>query len=144
MFSVREPKLKIFAGILAAIVLIAGIYMTFFQSRGFVKATASITDVRMDSTGESTIYYPTVEYTVDGKTYTTELDTGSGSYRIGQTLSVLYNPDNPTVAHDGGSIGLYLMIAGAVIMAVIAFSAIKEKQRYLQGEIYGERLKKDV
>ena len=128
MFSVREPKLKIFAGILAAIVLITGVYMTFFQSRGFVKTTASITDVRMDSTGESTIYYPTVEYTVDGKTYTTELDTGSGSYRIGQTLSVLYNPDNPAVAHDGGSIGLYLMIAGAVILAVIAFSAIKEKQ----------------
>ena len=128
MFSVREPKLKIFAGILAAIVLITGVYMTFFQSRGFVKTTASITDVRMDSTGESTIYYPTVEYTVDGKTYTSELDTGSGSYRIGQTLSVLYNPDNPAVAHDGGSIGLYLMIAGAVILAVIAFSAIKEKQ----------------
>ena len=29
--------------------------------------------------------------------------------------------------HDSG-IGLYLMIAGAVILAVIAFSAIKEKQ----------------
>ena len=129
MFSVREPKMKILTGILATIVLIAGVYMTFFQSRGFVKTTASITDVRMDSTGESTIYYPTVEYTVDGKTYTTELDTGSRSYRIGQTLSVLYNPDNPAVAHDGGSIGLYLMIAGAVILAVIAFSAIKEKQR---------------
>ena len=128
MFSVREPKLKIFAGILAAIVLITGVYMTFFQSRGFVKTTASITDVRMDSTGESTIYYPTVEYTVDGKTYTSELNTGSGSYRIGQTLSVLYNPDNPTVAHDGGSIGVYLMIAGTVILAVIAFCAIKEKQ----------------
>ena len=128
MFSVREPKLKIFAGILAAIVLITGVYMTFFQSRGFVKTTASITDVRMDSTGESMIYYPTVEYTVDGKTYTSELDTGSGSYRIGQTLSVLYNPDNPTVAHDGGSIGVYLMIAGTVILAVIAFCAIKEKQ----------------
>ena len=130
MFSVREPKLKIFAGILAAIVLITGVYMTFFQSRGFVKTTASITDVRMDSTGESTIYYPAVEYTVDGKTYTSELDTGSGSYRIGQTLSVLYNPDNPTVAHDGGSIGVYLMIAGTVILAVIAFCAIKEKQSY--------------
>ena len=69
MFSVRGPKQKIFAGILAAIVLTAGVYMTFFQSRGFVKTMASITDVRLDSTGESTIYYPTVEYTVDGKTY---------------------------------------------------------------------------
>ena len=46
MFSVRGPKLKIFAGVLAVIVLIVGVYMTFFQSRGFVKTTASITDVR--------------------------------------------------------------------------------------------------
>ena len=120
--------MKLFAGILAAVVMIVGVYMTFFQSRGFVKATASITDVRMDSTGESMVYYPTVEYTVDGKTYTTELDTGSKSYRIGQTISVLYDPGNPSVAHDGGGFGLYLMIAGAVIQAVIVFSAIKEKQ----------------
>ena len=128
MFSVRGPKLKIFAGILAVIVLIVGVYMTFFQSRGFVKTTARITDVRMDSTGESAVYYPTVEYTVDGKTYTKELDTGSGSYRIGQTISVLYDPNNPSAAHDGGGFGLYLIIAGAVILAVIIFSAIKEKQ----------------
>ena len=128
MFSVRGPKLKIFAGILAVIVLIVGVYMTFFQSRGFVKTTASITDVRMDSTGESAVYYPTVEYTVDGKTYTTELDIGSGSYRIGQTISVLYDPNNPSAAHDDGGFGLYLMIAGAVIQAVIIFSTIKEKQ----------------
>lgn len=128
MFSVKDPKLKIFAGILAVIVLIVGVYMTFFQSRGFVKTTASITDVRRDNTGESSVYYPTVEYTVDGKTYTTELDTGSGSYRIGQTISVLYDPNNPSAAHDGGGFGLYLIIAGAVILAVIIFSAIKEKQ----------------
>lgn len=128
MFSVKDPKLKIFAGILAVIVLVVGVYMTFFQSRGFVKTTASITDVRRDNIGESSVYYPTVEYTVDGKTYTTELDTGSGSYRIGQTISVLYDPNNPSAAHDGGGFGLYLIIAGAVILAVVIFSAIKEKQ----------------
>ena len=128
MFSLRGPKPKMVAGILAVIVLIVGVYMTFFQSRGFVKASASITDVRMDSTGESPVYYPTVEYTVDGNTYTTELDTASGSYRIGQTISVLYDPGNPSVAHDGGGFGLYLIIAGAVILAVLVFSAIREKQ----------------
>ncbi len=128
MFSLRGPGPKIFAGVLAVIVLIVGVYMTFFQSRGFVRTTASMTDVRMDSTGESVVYYPTVEYTVDGKTYTTELDTGSGSYRIGQTISVLYDPNNPSVAHDGSGFGLYLIIAGAVILAVIAFFAIREKQ----------------
>ena len=128
MFSAGGPKLKIFAGILALIVLIVGVYMTFFQSRGFVKATAVITDVRMDSTGESTVYYPTVEYTVNGKTYTAELDTASSSYRSGQAISVLYDPGNPSVVHDGSGFGLYLMIAGAVILAVVVFSAIREKQ----------------
>ncbi len=128
MFSAGGPKLKIFAGILALIVLIVGVYMTFFQSRGFVKATAVITDVRMDNTGESTVYYPTVEYAVNGKTYTAELDTASSSYRIGQAISVLYDPGNPSVVHDGSGFGLYLMIAGAVILAVVVFSAIREKQ----------------
>ncbi|MBR4576979.1 MAG: DUF3592 domain-containing protein [Clostridia bacterium] len=128
MFSAGGPKLKIFAGILALIVLIVGVYMTFFQSRGFVKTTAVITDVRMDSTGESTVYYPTVEYTVNGKTYTAELDTASSSYRSGQAISVLYDPGNPSVVHDGSGFGLYLMIAGAVILAVVVFSAIREKQ----------------
>jgi len=129
VFSASGTKLKILAGILSLTVLIVGVYMTFFQSRGFVKTTASITDVRMDSIGESTVYYPTVTYTVDGKTYTTELDTGSRSYRIGQAISVLYDPGNPSAAHDGGSPGLYLIIAGAVILAGIVFSAVREKQK---------------
>ncbi len=128
MFSARGSKLKIFAGILALIVLLVGIYMTFFQSGGFVKTTASITDVRMDSSGESTVYYPTVEYTVNGKTYITELDTGNGSYRMGQMITVLYDPNNPSTAHDGSGFGLYLIIAGAVILAVIVFSGIKESR----------------
>ena len=41
---------------------------------------------------------------------------------------MLYDPNNPSAAHDGGGFGLYLMIAGAAIQAVIVFSAIKEKQ----------------
>ena len=127
MDSIRSPKMKLLAGAVAVIVLIVGVYMTFFQSSGFVKTTAGITDVRPDSSGDSTVYYPTVEYTVDGKTYTTELDTGSGSYRVGQTISVLYDPAHPAVVHDGGGIGLYLMIAGGVILAVIVFFAIREK-----------------
>ena len=134
MFSLRGPKLKIFAGLLSVIVLIAGVYMTFFQSRGFVKTTASIIDVRLDSSGDSSVYFPTVEYTVDGNTYTAELDTGSGSYKVGKTISVLYDPNNPAVAHDGGGFGLYLMIASAVILAVIVFSTIKEKQGQQQAK----------
>ena len=134
MFSFRGPKLKIFAGVLAIIALAAGVYMTFFQSRGFVKTTARIIDVRLDSSGESSVYFPTVEYTVDGKTYTAELDTGSGSYRAGQTIPVLYDPNDPAVAHDGSGFGLYLMIAGGVILAVIIVSSLMEKKSQKQAK----------
>jgi len=133
MFSLRDPKVKIFAGMLAVIVLAAGIYMTFFQSGGFVKTTARITGLRMDSSGESTVWYPAVEYTVDGKTYTAELDTASGSYRVGQTISVLYDPGNPSSVHDGSGFGIYLIIAGGAILAAIVFSAIVENSARNKG-----------
>ena len=70
MISLRGPKLKFFASILAVIALCVGIYTTFFRSRGFVKTTGTVVSVRMDTSGDDTYYYPTVEYTVDGKTYT--------------------------------------------------------------------------
>ena len=45
MISLRGPKLKIFAAVLAVIALAAGIYMVFFESRGFVKTTATIINI---------------------------------------------------------------------------------------------------
>jgi hypothetical protein len=132
MISLRGPKLKILAAVIAAACLIAGVYFTFFQSRGFLKTTGTITELRSDTTDGNTVYFPTVEYTVDGKTYTGELDTGSGSYRVGQTVTILYDPDDPTVIHGGGGIGVYFMVAGAVILAFIVFSSIKEKQNQKQ------------
>ena len=110
------------------IVLAAGVYVTFFQSRGFAKTTAEIVDVRLDSTNESVVYYPIVEYVVGGKTYTAELDSGSSSYRLGQTLSIRYDPSNPSVVHAEGSIGLILMIVSGAILVVIIASAILEKR----------------
>ena len=132
MMSLRGPKLKILAGLIAAVCLVAGVYFTFFQSRGFVKTTGTIVELRADTTDSNTVYFPTVEYTVDGKTYTGELDTGSGSYRVGQTISVLYDPNDPTLIHGGGGTGIYFMIAGAVILAFIIFTSVKEKQSQKQ------------
>ena len=127
MISLRGPKLKILAAVLAVIALAAGIYLTFFRSQGFVKTTGTIVSLREDSSDDSTVYFPTVEYTVDGKTYTGELDTGSGSYQVGQTISVLYDPNDPGVIHGGGGTGVYFMVAGAVILAFVVFTSVKEK-----------------
>ena len=45
MISLRGPKLKFFASILAVIALCVGIYTTFFQSQGFVKTTGTVVSV---------------------------------------------------------------------------------------------------
>ena len=65
---------------------------------------------------------------MDGKTYTAELDTGSGSYKVGKSITVLYDPNDPTVAHGGKGIGIYLLIVGALILAIIAYSIARKKQ----------------
>ena len=94
MISLRGPKLKIFAAVLAVIALAGGIYFTFFESRGFVKTTATIVDLEVNfgAADESDTYTPTVEYTVDGKTYTGKLNQSSSSYKVGKTITVLYDP----------------------------------------------------
>ena len=119
MFSLRGPKLKIFAAVLAVICLGIGIYVSFFQSRGFVKTTGEIISIRADGAGDDTNYFPTVQYTVDGKTYTSELDQGSGSYKVGKSITVMYDPQNPATAHGGRGFGLYFIGVSVAILAVI-------------------------
>ena len=124
MISLRGPKLKIFAAVLALIALVAGIYMTFFESQGFVKTTATIIDIERNygSGDNDDTFTPTVEYTVDGKTYTGQLNQSSGSYKVGKTITVMYDPNDPSVVHGDSRMGLYFIGVGAVILAVIAFN----------------------
>ena len=134
MISLRGPKQKINATVLAVICLVAGMHLTFFRSQGFVKTTGTIVALREDSTGDSTVYFPTVEYTVGGKTYTGELDIGSGSYKVGKNIKVLYDPNAPSVVHDGGGVGIYLMAVSLVILAVVIRSTVQKKRGLKQLE----------
>ncbi len=135
MFSVRGPKLSIFASVLAVIALVFGFYTTFIQSRGFEKTTATILSV--EETEESIAlddddnrdYDVTVEYTVDGKTYTGLLDFFSPSFAPGKTVTVRYDPNNPSVIHGGQGFGIYLMAVGAAILAIAIFSAVRTKKK---------------
>ncbi len=129
MFSFKGIPVKIFATIMAAIAIVAGIWMTFFHSRGFVKTQGTIIEVVDTSTGaDSPSYQPTVEYTVDGETYRGVLDTSSGSYSVGKVINVLYDPNDPTVVHDGGFIGFYFIFAGIAILAVVIVTEIRSRK----------------
>ncbi|MBQ4381189.1 MAG: DUF3592 domain-containing protein [Oscillospiraceae bacterium] len=128
MVSLRGPGLKIFAAVLALVLLGAGVYLNFFHSQGFVKTTATIVDVEAVQEADSNTYRATVEYTVDGKTYRQELDQQSSSYAVGKTVEVLYNPANPAEVHAGGILPIILMIVGAVLLAFAVISTVTEKK----------------
>ena len=137
MISLRGPRLKIFAAVLAVICLAAGIYFTFFQSRGFVKSTAEIVDVEPNYDGDSVSYTPTVRHVVNGVIYTAKLNTSSGSYKVGKTITIKYYPRDPSIVHDGGGFGIYLIAVSAAILAVVIVSTVREKQAFAQ--LHGKR-----
>ncbi len=128
MISLRGLKFNVVALLVAAVCLAGGVYFTFFHSRGFVRNTATIVAVREEETEDSTVYYPTVEHTVDGVVYTGELDVGSGSYKVGKSIQILYDPNDPSVVHSSGAIGVYLMCVSAAIIAFVLFSEFKDKK----------------
>lgn len=134
MWSFKGPGLKIFASIIAVIALAAGIWMTFFQSAGFEKTTATIISIENDPD-----YIPdpdidndvrrivTVKYTVDGKEYTTVLDSDAPTYSVGGTVEVMYDPKNPETIHSGMGFGIYLMIAGSAILILVIGVTVKRR-----------------
>ena len=132
MFSFKGPGLKIFASVLAAIALIAGIWFTFFQSAGFEKTTATIVSIQDDpddipEEGSTPNRIIMVKYTVNGKEYTARLDSDAPNYAVGTTVEVQYDPKNPGTIHSGFGFGIYLIIAGGAILAIVIVSTIVQK-----------------
>lgn len=130
MFSLRGPKLKYLALALAVIALAAGVYMTFFESTGYVKTQASIVSIVEDaesSTADERSYIVTVDYVADGTRYTSVLDTYSALWKEGGTVTVYYDPRNPSVIHGGKGFGVYLMALGAVTLAAVVVTGRKNR-----------------
>lgn len=127
MISLKGIRLRYFALVIAIIAIVAGVYFTFFQSKGFEKTTAeivSIVELPKDFSDEETQYDVTVKYAVNGTEYTEKLDFYSPSYKVGKTINILYDPSNPAVIHGGGSFGIYVLIVGVAILAVTLGSII--------------------
>ncbi|MDO4418091.1 MAG: DUF3592 domain-containing protein [Eubacteriales bacterium] len=131
MFSVRGPKFKYFAIVMAVICIIAGVYLTFFHSAGYVKTEATVVSIVEEPGGggsDDSDYIVTVGYTVDGQSYQSVLDSYSPSYREGKTIDVLYNPDDPSVVHGADAMGIYALAVGIVILVIAAVSGVKTRR----------------
>ncbi len=132
MFSLKGIRLRWFAMVLAIIVIAVGVYLTFFQSKGFEKTTAEIVSVVErpgDFSDDDVQHDVTVKYTVNGTEYVQLLDSYSPFYKVGKTVDVLYDPTDPSVIHSGKGIAIYLIIAGGVVLAVALGSVILGKKK---------------
>lgn len=134
MISLKGPGLRIFVAIIAVIALAAGVYLTFFQSAGYVDGTATIVSIVEDpdyipdpDATNDVQYIVTAKYTVDDKEYTTTLGSYDPSYQVGGEVAIKYDPQDPTKLTSGFGFGIYIMIAGAVILLIVIFVTIKEK-----------------
>ena len=131
MFSVRGLKLSYFALVMAVIAIAGGVYITFFESAGYVKTQGTIVSIEEDaegSTADDKSYIVMVDYIADGARYTSQIDTYSGSWKVGRNVTVYYDPQDPSVIHGGRGFGVYLMVLGAVIIAVVIVSGKKNKR----------------
>ena len=80
----------------------------------------------VDSEGMTTTDYTiTVEYTVDGKRYVSQLGETPQKFHEGMELTVLYEIDNPLEVVLPGTTGAYIMIGiGVVGLAAAAVVAL--------------------
>lgn len=134
MISIKGPGLKIFTAILAVIALGFGIYSTFFRSAGFVDSTATILSIEEDpdyipdaDKTNDVQYIVKAKYTVDGKEYTTTLNSYDPAYKVGGEVAIKYDPNDPSKTTSGFGIGIVIMIIGAVLLAVVIFLTVKKK-----------------
>ena len=129
---INAKVFAIFAIILALIAIGAGIYLTFFQSKGFEKTTAKIVSIKEIpplSVEDDPDHEVVVEYDVSGTHYTAKLDTYSPSYAVGQSVTVFYDPANPSTIHSGAGFGIYVLIIGGVILVVALGSLIVSRMK---------------
>ncbi len=132
-----KPPLKVAIPLLiiGLLALAFGCYVYFFESRGFVKTEAVIYQIDEEFTGYDADdqaeydYDVYVHYTVNGERYSEKSDYYEGSYEVGKSITIYYNPANPHEIHgDSQNVGIYLMVVGAALAAFGAYCVVTREK----------------
>ena len=116
MLKRKLPGLLV--AIFGIIALVAGIVMNN-QQKTYTPTNATVTDERCEAAinrNDDDTYYYTLKYEVDGETYTGILSFSSDGYDVGDTMAILYNPNDPsTITNDDASAPIYFIIVGPIV-----------------------------
>lgn len=113
------PLAIVVMGIIAIVFSIHGLH----QQDDFLPAKGVIQDIQeyveTDSDGvTNTTYEVTVDYTIDGKSYTSVMGDFENGYEVGKEIDILYDPQDPNVIVSKGKGPFYYFI-GAGIFAIL-------------------------
>ena len=123
---IRESQTARFLIPAGLLLIITGvvIFIITLNNQNYIKTEAIVTNVEEtqettyddDGTNITTVYNATLRYTVDGKEYTQTLDNVS-KCKIGDKMTIYYNPDNPKQITQSKNI----IIPIAIIVGGVAF-----------------------
>ena len=131
------------AVIMAIVFLAAGVLCIFLginriqklNAGKYTETQATITKIDTEQVYDSDTdtyrdeYKITVEYTVDGKKYVSELGEKPSKFNEGMELTVLYDVDNPSKVILPGKSGSYIMIGLGAVGVIIGIVLILKKIR---------------
>ena len=112
--------------------VVLGIVLIIMHFNNKAKLTAEVTakvirvdsELEYDTDGFETRYYtPIIEYTADNKTYENRLSTrttNSVEYKIGDSIVINYNPENPNEFQQKGSLAFIIGGAIAILVGAVA------------------------
>ncbi len=129
---------KVLAALLLVLALIAvglGVHMTFFATKGFESATATIARIEEQEDPTSTepnakTYTVYVTYTAGGQEYTEILDSYAPDYAVGKQIKVKYDPANPADVRSASlGFGLYMIGIGAAMAVGAVITFLKNRQQ---------------
>lgn len=113
--------------VIAAILLVAGIFVTLNAKKGYAETTATITNIEHEQLGDSDYYHVFVDYTVGGHAYTNvEINSYDSSYQVGKQITILYNPNNPSeiVGKNPSWLNIVLFVASGVLFVAFALCIV--------------------
>ncbi len=105
------------AGLLGVVLLGAAAW-TFYKQRdkamSGVRATGKVIDLTREITtpGSTGVYYPVVEFTLPSGetiTFTSDYGTRPASHKVGQSVTVRYDPDDPQKAEVDSALSIWLV-----------------------------------
>jgi len=134
----RKISVSITLVVVAIFLIVVGALLSLFVSgtKDYLPIDATIVEI----TSDEEVY---VTYQIERRVYTEKINSYSSSYKVGNVLKLVYNPDNPSEIVDRPvAMSAIFIVLGIVILIYAVFKAVRDerKRKALEAVSHGEEL----